>query len=117
MPYVDALCAMLEKLIRERMADPEHTTDVLGEVVPQPRTVLAQAGHRHPGVNVQMEPGAALAVVAAARLAQEHLVSIERAAAILARDGGVTLRRLALAAGITERAAAERYRRPAGLST
>ena len=121
MPYVDALCTLLERLIRDRQADPDHIADLVGEVVPQLRTVLARAGHRgSPGEDrgieqtvAEVEPEAALAMVSAARAAQEHLAAIERAAAAVARDGGVTVRRLALAAGITERAAADRYRRPA----
>ncbi|SDI09385.1 hypothetical protein SAMN05192558_101657 [Actinokineospora alba] len=121
MPYVDALCTLLERLIRERQAEPDHPTDLLGEVVPQLRTVLAQAGHHdtpdpraaaEPDNDTEVDPGAALAVVSAARAAQEHLASIERAAAAIARDSGITLRRLADAAGITERAAADRYKKP-----
>jgi hypothetical protein len=122
MPYVDALCTLLERLIRDRVADPDHTADLLGEVVPQLRTVLAHAGHHDSaGDNravgeseeavAEVEPEAALAMVSAARAAQEHLAAIERAAAAIARDSGVTVRRLAAAAGITERAAADRYRR------
>lgn len=121
MPYVDALCTLLERLIRERQAEPDHTTDLLGEVVPQLRTVLAQAGHHDDTHDARadadpenaVDPGAALAVVSAARAAQEHLAAIERAAAAIARDSGITLRRLADAAGITERAAADRYKKPA----
>lgn len=122
MPYVDALCTLLERLIRERQAEPDHTTDLLGEVVPQLRTVLAQAGHHDThdlraeaepdNDSTEVDPGAALAVVSAARAAQEHLAAIERAAAAIARDSGITLRRLADAAGITERAAADRYKKP-----
>jgi hypothetical protein len=114
-PYVDALCTLLERLIRERQAEPDHTADLLGEVVPQLRTVLAQAGHHDvqgPPAEDEVDPGAALAVVSAARAAQEHLAAIERAAAAIARDSGITLRKLADAAGITERAAADRYRKP-----
>lgn len=123
MPYVDALCTLLERLIRERQAEPDHTADLLGEVVPQLRVVLAQAGHHdardHRAEEVddaEVDPGAALAVVSAARAAQEHLVAIERAAAAIARDSGITLRRLADAAGITERAAADRYKKPVSSS-
>ncbi|MBC6446164.1 hypothetical protein [Actinokineospora xionganensis] len=120
MPYVDALCTLLERLIRERQAEPDHTTDVLGEVVPQLRTVLVQASH-HDAHDARadadpdgaLDPGAALAVVSAASAAQEHLAAIERAAAAIARDSGITLRGLADAAGITERAAADRYKKPA----
>lgn len=120
MPYVDALCTLLDRLIRDRMAEPGHPTDLLGDVIPQLRAVLAQAGHRdahsedsaEAQIHPEVDPAAALAVVSAARLAQEHLTAIERAAATIARDSGITVRRLADAAGITERAAHDRYRRP-----
>ncbi|MER7129705.1 hypothetical protein [Streptosporangium saharense] len=53
----------------------------------------------------------ALALVAAARRAQDDVQAIERAAALVARQYGVTVRQLAHAAGISERAANDRYRR------
>lgn len=114
MPHVDALCTLLERLIRERMAEPDHITDLVGEVVPQLRIMLAHAGYRDDDhtddPDATVDPAAALALIAAARAGQEHLVAIERAAAALARDSGVTVRRLADAANITERAAMDRYR-------
>jgi hypothetical protein len=55
----------------------------------------------------------ALALVAGARRALDDVQAIERAAALIARDHGVTVRQLAAAAGITERAATDRYRRAA----
>lgn len=121
MPHVDALCMLLERLIRERTAEPDHVTDIVGELVPQLRLMLAHAGY-HDDIPsgygdedaTTVDPAAALALVTAARSAQEHLVAIERAAAALARDSGVTLRRLADAANITERAAVDRYRQRIG---
>lgn len=117
MPHVDALCMLLERLIRERTAEPDHVTDVVVELVPQLRVMLAHAGYRDDAhvehdkaSSTTVDPATALALVTAARSAQEHLVAIERAAAALARDSGVTLRRLADAANITERAAVDRYR-------
>jgi len=134
MPHVDALCVLLERLIREHAAEPDHVTDVVGELVPQLRVMLAHAGyhddhhddhHSRDGGGLDgevavgeaatpVDPATALALVAAARAGQEHLVAIERAAAALARDSGVTLRRLADAANITERAAVDRYRQRIG---
>ncbi|WP_436498721.1 hypothetical protein [Actinokineospora sp. HUAS TT18] len=116
MPYVDALCTLLERLIRDRLADPQHAEAHAWEVVPQLRAVLAQADHHdltepHDDDHDLVNSDAALAVIHAARTAQQQLAAIERAAAAIARDNGVTVRRLADAAGITERAAAERYRR------
>lgn len=53
----------------------------------------------------------ALALVAGARRAVEDAQAVERAAALVARERGVTVRQLAAAAGISERAANDRYRR------
>jgi DNA-directed RNA polymerase specialized sigma24 family protein len=55
----------------------------------------------------------AIAVLRAARGAADDLVAIERAAAALLRRRGVTVREIALVAGITERAAMTRYRKVA----
>lgn len=52
-----------------------------------------------------------LALVAGGRRAAEDAQAIERAAAQLAREHGVTVRQLAAAAGISERAANDRYRK------
>ena len=60
-------------------------------------------------------PGAiALAIVAGARRALADVQAIERAAAEVAREHGVTVRQLAAAAGMSDRAANDRYRRLAG---
>ena len=53
----------------------------------------------------------ALAIVAGARRALADVQAIERAAAEVAREHGVTVRQLAAAAGISERAGNDRYRR------
>ncbi|MEU4235528.1 winged helix-turn-helix domain-containing protein [Nonomuraea sp. NPDC026600] len=55
--------------------------------------------------------GLAVAIVQGARRALEDVQAIERAAAGLAREHGITVRQLAAAAGISERAANDRYRR------
>lgn len=66
-------------------------------------------GCEFPGLTAKQ---AALAVVAGARAVAARIESIEKAAARIAREEhGVTVRELAGAAGITERAAASRYRR------
>jgi hypothetical protein len=69
-------------------------------------------------VSVAVRPGAAqacdgelVAVVAGPRRAAEDAQAIERAAAAIARTHGVTVRQLAAAAGISERAANDRYRK------
>jgi hypothetical protein len=53
----------------------------------------------------------AVAILQGARRARADIEAIELAAAQLAREHGVTVRRLAQAAGISERAANDRYRR------
>ncbi|MBB4920954.1 hypothetical protein [Streptosporangium saharense] len=53
----------------------------------------------------------AVAIVQGARRALEDVQAIERAAASLAREQGVTVRQLAAAVDISERAASDRYRR------
>lgn len=55
-------------------------------------------------------------IVAGARRAAEDAAAIERAAAQIARRHGVTIRQLAIDAGISERAAGERYRLPGPVS-
>lgn len=57
--------------------------------------------------------GTVTAVVAGARRLRDRLDIIERAAARRARGEGATVRELAAVAGLTERAAVDRYRLPA----
>lgn len=59
----------------------------------------------------------ALALVAGARRAALDVAAVERAAAAVARERGATVRELAAAAGISERAANDRYRRAPGTGT
>lgn len=65
-------------------------------------------GAEFPGLTAE---DVALALVAGARRALEDVQAIERAAAAVAREHGVTIRQLAQAAGISERAANDRYRK------
>ncbi|MFC9250660.1 hypothetical protein [Amycolatopsis thailandensis] len=65
-------------------------------------------GVENPGLTPKLT---ALALLAGARRAAADAAAIERAAAQLARKAGATVRELALMAGISERAANDRYRR------
>jgi hypothetical protein len=86
----------------------------VAEALPPVRAYVAEPqlpdGATFPGLT---DAEVALALVAGARRVQEDAQAIERAAALVAREQGVTVRRLAAAAGITERAANDRYRRRA----
>jgi hypothetical protein len=122
-PYTIVDSGRLDGLIEELAAqgmlfgrDVWHTfrdePGTVEEAVPAVRRYLADpvqpSGAKVTGVTAA---DLAVALLQGARRALEDVQAIERAAGGLAREHGVTVRQLAAAAGMSERAANDRYRR------